>query len=157
MQQWFDATMVYLPSFLAKSDNDRFLHRRIQLKPIKCAATSNERFLCPVCALLNLRYLIHTHTNPQLFQAPDRHAFSVRQLLCLLTGIIKEAHRSIDEEGAHVQHMRCHDVRAVAASHLWLSTRDWDTVSSAFSWMNRSTFVAHYSGGIAALQDIRRP
>ena len=58
-------------------------------------------------------------------------------------------------QDARLLRVRGHDVRAKAASQLWLSSGDWDTVSLAFSWKQHMTFIAHYSRGIEALQDIR--
>ena len=139
--------LSYLPSFLAKNKTPHNYHPRVQLSAIPCAAISEERFLCPVRALLNLRSVIRSRTNPcaNLFQTLEGQTVSARRLSALMVEVIKDAHRTLDDEGARLLRIKCHDVRAVAASQLWLRTSDRDTVSSAFSWNNKSTFIAHYA------------
>ena len=92
----------------------------------------------------------------QLFQSPEAVFQSSRRLSSLLVEVIKESHEAISQEGAQLMKVRAHNVRAVAASKLWLSWSDWDLVSSSFSWKNRTTFIEHYAHGVSALENQER-
>ena len=153
------AKLAYTPGFLAKNEVPGRLHSRIVIRRIACSSDSPERYLCPVRCLLHWRQRIRDRgsvAEQQLFQSPDAVFQSPKRLSSLLVEVIKESHSVVSEEGARLMRVRAHDVRAVAASQLWLSCSDWDQVSSAFSWKDKTVFIDHYSRGISALEDLRR-
>merc|ERR1711867_323555 len=101
---------------------------RIYIKAIPCGSHSPERHLCPVRCLLYWRRWIRERsggTEQQLFQSPDAAFQSSKRLSSLLVDVIKEAHSSISDGSAQLMRVRAHDVRAVAASKLWIDWADW--------------------------------
>lgn len=149
------AKLAYTPGFLAKNEVPSKLHSRIFIQSIPCSPHSQERFLCPVRCLLHWRQRIRERGSAaeQLFQSPDAVFQSSRRLSSLLVDVIKESHMAVSDEGAKLLKVRAHDVRAVAASKLWLSWSDWDLVSSSFSWKNKTVFIDHYARGVSALEN----
>ena len=148
------ASLVYTPGFLAKNEKPGKLHPRIFIKSIPCGSHSPERFLCPVRCLVYWRRRIRERSGgaeQQLFQSPDAVFQSSKRLSSLLVEVIKEAHSAISDSDAQLMRVRAHDVRAVAASKLWITWSNWDLVSSSFSWKNRTTFIDHYARGVSAL------
>ena len=151
------AHLDYTPGFLAKNESHGRLHPRVYIEAIDpgiLKVNSSERYVCPVRALTYWRNFIRD-TNPnteQLFQDPSGKLQSPGQLSKHLVALIKEAHAACTDDEARCVRARGHDVRAVAASKLWLKCQSWDIIASAFTWKQSSVFTNHYERGMKACQ-----
>ena len=153
------ASLIYIPEFLAKTENPTSLHSPLIINSISSSAPDQaEKFVCPVRALHYWRAHIRSlpHKDPlQLFQHPSGARASVREVSKTLVDLIKSSHAGLDDADARLLCVKAHDIRAVAASRVWSLRPSWSDLASAFNWRNKNVFISIYARGISALKSIR--
>ena len=142
-----DATISYLPNFIAKNETPSNLHRRVRIEKMCLSKDDPDKHVCPVRALLYWRDHLRSLTNPSdgLFQSPQGEPQSARQISRHLVDIIREAHSAFPESKERLLRVRAHDVRQIGATLMWQRTHEWATLASSFSWKNMTVFVNHYN------------
>ena len=150
-----EATITYLPEFIAKNETPQRLHQPIRIEPLNVGKNDPDRKICPVRALLFWRQHLRkmTNTSNQLFQNVDGSFQSSRSISNHLVETIRLAHDNLPDTRMGLLRIQAHDVRRVGATLKWQRSHDWATLASSFSWKNPKVFINHYH---QALLEVKR-
>ena len=131
-----DASISYLPNFIAKYESPSNLHKRVRIEKMSLSMDVPDNHVCPVRALLYWRDHLRSLYNPSdgLFQSPWGAPQSARQISRNLVDIIREAHSAFPESKVRLLTVRAHDVRQIGVILMWQRTHEWATLASSFSW-----------------------